>query len=111
MGATSADFDNDGLCDLYVANMYSKAGNRIMSNVDRKDYPPELYDRVVAATIGSRLYRNSGDGQFIPVEVPRVMSSSGWAYGTTFADLNGDGWQDAYATAGFLSLRRGDPDG
>lgn len=111
MGATSADFDNDGLCDLYVANMYSKAGNRIMSNVDRKDYPPELYDRVVAATIGSRLYRNTGDGQFIPIEVPRVMSSSGWAYGTTFADFNGDGWQDAYATAGFLSLRRGDPDG
>ena len=35
MGITVGDFDNDGRPDPYVANMYSKAGERIVA--DRKN--------------------------------------------------------------------------
>ena len=31
MGASAGDYDNDGDLDLFISNMYSKAGNRIIA--------------------------------------------------------------------------------
>ena len=39
---TCGDYDNDGHIDLYVANMYSKAGNRVIGNLWPGTYPELL---------------------------------------------------------------------
>jgi hypothetical protein len=111
MGVASGDFDNDGHADIYVSNMYSKAGNRILANVDAASYPQELYDKIVEATTGNKLYLGIGDGRFETVPDEIVVADIGWAYGAEFVDLNLDGWLDVYVTAGFKSETRGKPDG
>jgi hypothetical protein len=39
------------------------------------------------------------------------VAAVGWAYGPCLADLDNDGWLDIYATAGFVSRDRTEPDG
>src|SRR5262249_25447086 len=46
MGAAVGDIDNDGNIDIYSANMYSKAGSRVMSNLRPDAYPPEIMARM-----------------------------------------------------------------
>lgn len=111
MGVTAGDFDNDGHTDVYVANMYSKAGNRVLSNVDQSTYPRDLYEKVREATVGSKLYRSLGGVRFEVIAADPAIAEAGWAYGPNFVDLNGDGLLDLYATAGFKSVERGKPDG
>jgi hypothetical protein len=40
MGLAVGDIDNDGRIDIYCANMYSKAGTRVIGNLKPDAYPP-----------------------------------------------------------------------
>lgn len=111
MGLTCGDFNNDGLIDLYIANMYSKAGSRIMGNMKDGTYPEEVQSRLRSMVAGGELYQNDGDLKFKPVGKDFQVHAAGWAWGTSMADLNNDGWLDLYVTAGFISRDRAKPDG
>ena len=111
MGAAAGDYNNDGHTDIYVANMYSKAGNRILANVDQSRYPADLYRKIVEGTRGSKLYSWHSEATYEVVPEREMFANVGWAYGPTFTDLDNDGWLDLYATAGFKSEERGKPDG
>jgi hypothetical protein len=111
MGLTAGDFDNDGHVDLYVGNMYSKAGNRIMANLWPGSYPEPTMARLRSFTTGSQLHRNLGGLKFEPVGRELQVADVGWSYAPLLADLNNDGWLDIYATCGFMSRSRDDPDG
>ncbi|MHB1426519.1 MAG: FG-GAP repeat domain-containing protein, partial [Gemmataceae bacterium] len=111
MGLTCGDIDNDGHIDLYVANMYSKAGNRIIGNLRPDTYEPEPMARLRSLVAGSQLYRNRGGLRFDPVGPKYQVSAIGWAYGAALVDLDNDGWLDLYATCGYISKSRSEPDG
>jgi len=111
MGITCGDIDNDGLIDLYVASMYSKSGNRVMSNLRPDAYPELLMQELRRMVAGNQLYRNMGNGQFEPLGSRYEVRGVGWAYGPAMVDLDNDGWLDMYATAGFVSRDRSKPDG
>lgn len=111
MGVTAGDYNNDGQTDLYVANMYSKAGNRILANIDRDRYPKDLFRKIEEGTRGSKLYSATSTTEFRTIPESDMYAYIGWAYGPTFADFDNDGWLDIYATAGFKSEERGKPDG
>ena len=97
MGVSWGDFDRDGKQDLYVSNMYSKAGKRITSKV------PGIDPVFAAMARGNSLFHNVGDKFHkvsgtepgtVPVEV------AGWSWGGQFCDFDNDGWLDIYALSG-----------
>jgi hypothetical protein len=97
MGASVGDYDNDGDLDLFISNMYSKAGNRIVPAMGQTD------PRILVAARGNFLYRNDG-GVFKQVaKADAAETKVGWAFGGQFADFNNDGWLDLYVPSGLYS--------
>jgi hypothetical protein len=111
MGAAAGDLDGDGRIDLYLGNMYSKAGDRIIANVPPEAYEPAVYRTITRFVSGSELVRNAGDLKFEFRGRAPGVHGVGWAYGPCLVDLDNDGLLDIYATAGFQSIRRDEPDG
>jgi len=111
MGVAAGDLDNDGQCDIYVANMYSKMGRRIIGLVQDSDYPEGVYQQIQGSCAGNRLYRSQGQGKFEEISDAAGVNSVGWAYGPVLADFDSDGQLDIYSTTGFLSFDRQKPDG
>jgi len=101
MGAGWGDYNNDGRQDLYVSNMYSKAGRRIMSQVGGMDS-----DFLISAE-GNYLYRQNEDGGFSHVsglEKPSLLvADAGWSWGGQLVDFDNDTDLDIYALSGYFT--------
>ena len=97
MGASFGDYDADGDLDLFVSNMYSKAGNRIIAMAGGAD------PRIEVSARGNFLYRNDG-GKFTQVAAPESPEARvGWAFGGQFGDFNNDGRLDLYVPSGYYT--------
>ena len=100
MGASWGDYDRDGRLDLYVTNMYSKAGSRIARKIEGLD------PRYAQTALGNFLYRNEGDKfRRVSGSAPQAMQveRAGWSWGSQFIDVDNDGDLDIYALNGFYS--------
>ena len=118
MGVVSGHLNSDGYPEIYVSNMYSKMGRRIIGQVSDADYPPGVYDQIKGSCAGNRLYsrRTTESGKlpgFAAVDnsIELGINDIGWAYASAITDFDGNGWADIYVTTGFLSRDRGKPDG
>lgn len=111
MGLAVGDVDNDGRIDIYSANMYSKAGTRVIGNLAPGAYAPAVMEKLRRFVAGSQLHLNRGGLKFDQAGPQSQVAAVGWAYGATLADLDGDGSLDLYATAGYVSRSRSEPDG
>ncbi|MCI0683369.1 MAG: FG-GAP-like repeat-containing protein [Gemmataceae bacterium] len=111
MGMAVGDVNNDGHIDIYCANMFSKAGTRVIGNLALDAFPPKVMEKVRRFVAGSQLHLNKGGLKFEQVGTAKQIAGVGWAYGACLADLDSDGWLDIYATAGYVSRSRDLPDG
>ena len=100
MGAAWGDYDRDGKIDLYVSNMYSKAGMRITQQFDQLDR------RFRRSADGNRMYKNE-DGKLKLVSANDgkglKVHKAGWSWGGQFADFNNDGFLDLYVCSGYFT--------
>ena len=97
-GAVFFDFNNDGLLDLFVANVgiyttYDKGRGGFY--LGRRDafqgwHFPSRSEQSV-------LYQNLGGGKFKDVSKEMGLQHRGWSGDATFCDLNQDGYPDLYA--------------
>ncbi|MEL7500338.1 MAG: VCBS repeat-containing protein [Planctomycetota bacterium] len=102
MGTSFGDFDNDADLDLYVCNMYSKAGNRIIGQLDED----RVDERLAVGARGNFLYENV-DNEFRQIagdsDDEQHINVVGWSFGGQFADFDNDGRLDLYVPSGFYS--------
>ena len=100
MGASWGDYDNDGQTDLYVSNMFSKAGRRITGSLK------EIDPRFALMARGNSLFHNT-DSAFEKVsglEAPALqVEKAGWSWSGQFVDFDNDGWLDVHALSGYYS--------
>lgn len=80
-GVGTADFNNDGLTDIFFAgNMTS-----------------------------SRLYLNRGDLKFEDVTLLSGVGTNAWCTGVSIADINKDGWLDIYVSTVHPDMNKHEP--
>ena len=84
--------------------MFSSAGNRITTqqqflpglSSDRK----KLYTRFAK---GNSLFHNRANGAFDEVGGKQDVEIARWAWGSLFADINNDGWEDLLVANGYIT--------
>jgi Flp pilus assembly protein TadD/peroxiredoxin len=104
MSASWFDFDNDGNQDIYVANMWSAAGQRVSEQKTFHEGDPEniraLYRRHAR---GNSLYRNQGNGKFQNISSQAGVEMGRWAWSSDAWDFDHDGYPDLYIANGYIS--------
>jgi hypothetical protein len=88
MGGAVGDYDNDGDLDWFVSSVFD----------------PNRVSEGFWGVSGNRLYRNDGMGHFADVTDAAGVRDGGWGWGSTFADLNNDGWLDLFHVNGWRAF-------
>jgi tetratricopeptide (TPR) repeat protein/peroxiredoxin len=104
MSACWSDFNNDGNQDIYAANMWSAAGQRVSAQKRFHEKAPEeiraLYRRHAR---GNALYRNEGNGKFQNISQQAGVEMGRWSWSSDFWDFDHDGYPDLYVSNGYIS--------
>lgn len=87
--ACFADFDQDGLLDLYVAN-----GMNLL-----KTTPDPIFNAKNGTP--NQIFRNLGQGKFEEVSSTSSIADSGWALSTSTVDYDNDGDLDLFVANDF----------
>lgn len=115
MGVKFFDFNQDGLLDLYVTDMHSDmtglqtkvSKTNATSNFEEAkseqwcsiEYSEAYLNDGSNNLFGNAFYRQRRDGKFDEVS-DAIGAETFWPWGVTVADLNADGFPDAFVTAG-----------
>jgi tetratricopeptide (TPR) repeat protein len=103
MSACWLDYDNDGLDDLYIANMWTAAGQRISSQeIFKKDSSREVLALYQKHAMGNSLFRNRG-AALDDVTSPSETGIGRWSWSSDALDFDHDGFPDLYITNGMVS--------
>jgi hypothetical protein len=104
MSAAWGDYNRDGLLDLYVANMWSNAGNRITL---QKQFLPDANSAIKAQARrharGNSVYLNNGDGTFRDHTRHSGANMARWAWSSNFIDMDNDGNRDLVVANGMIT--------
>jgi tetratricopeptide (TPR) repeat protein/peroxiredoxin len=119
MGVCWFDYDNDGTEELYVANMWTAAGERITAqDAFKKNSPADirmLYRKHAMGnslfhTVGGRNHTgglSAGDGKRVSAFEDRTVRADvgigRWAWSSDSWDFDHDGFADLYVTNGMVS--------
>ena len=102
MGITIADWGNSGVWSVYLSNMYSHAGQRVVRLT--ASVGDTMQERLAVLTRGNQLFAPTGqDGLWADDAVQLGVSEAGWAWGALFYDLDNDGDKEIFVTNGNTS--------
>ncbi|WP_239985629.1 MULTISPECIES: VCBS repeat-containing protein [Arenibacter] len=108
MGADIADFNNDGLMDIFQLDMSAEDNFRSKANMSSMD-PAAFYKSVNVGLhhqyMQNSMQMNNGNEEgelplFSNVSRLAGVSSTDWSWGGLMADFDNDGWKDLFITNG-----------
>ncbi len=100
------DNNNDGTEDLYVADMWTAAGERISEqDIFKKDAPEKTRALYRKHAMGNSLFRNTAGngGTFQDTTHTAGVGIGRWAWSSDAWDFDHDGFPDLYITNGMVS--------
>ena len=101
MGVSLADVHNTGQLMMSVANMYSHAGNRIVTLAS--DLSQERQQSLLRMAQGNALYVQQADGTWTDQGKQFGVEDAGWAWGNIFFDVDNDRDKDLIVVNGYTS--------
>ncbi len=103
MSVSWLDYDNDGAQDIYVANMWTAAGERISTqDIFKKSSSKEVRALYQKHAMGNSLLRNKG-AAFEDTTNYAGVGMGRWAWSSDALDFDHDGFPDLYITNGMVS--------
>ncbi len=101
MGAAWVDINDDGRFDLYVTNMSSDTGNRILSAAPIAD--ERKRESLLKFTQGNSFFVATADGTFDSLGEEMGVAQCGWAWHGDFLDIDRDADEDLFVVNGYIT--------
>jgi hypothetical protein len=103
MGIKVFDFDNDGRMDIFITDMHSDMSQEVGPEHEREKshmvWPESVRGDGSTSIWGNSVFHNEGGGRFREVS-DVVNAEMYWPWGLSSGDLNADGFEDVFITAG-----------
>ncbi len=105
MGSDIADYNNDGLTDIYTLDMLPED-----NKIQKMHAGPENFDKVQFLhrkgfhyqLSRNMLQKNNGDGTFSEIGQLAGVSNTDWSWAGLFSDFDNDGLKDLLVTNGYV---------
>ncbi len=116
MGLKFFDYNQDGKIDLFITDMHSDMSPIQVKESRRNfkldfekskseawcgvDWTPEEREKMTNTLVyGNAFYQNNGNGSFTEIS-DKIGVETFWPWGVSVGDLNADGYEDMFITAG-----------
>ncbi len=101
MSVDLGDVNQDGRVDVYVANMFSKAGTRIMNGAGEMDSTTrQLMTKFVR---GNTLFMSQPDGGYTDLAEGLEVHRALWSFASLLTDIDNDSHLEVLVANGFVS--------
>ncbi len=102
MGCDIADFNNDALPDVLVADMYPEDA---VKQKNQPGHTNDYHDKLAREGFHHQFVRNTlqlnnGNGTFSDVAYYSGLAHTDWSWATLFSDFDNDGFKDVFVTNG-----------
>ena len=103
MGAAFVDYNHDSRWDLYVTNMQSSTGQRVLQTASDLVSERDM-EKLWKLTLGNSMFTAGTDGKFGPsVAADLGIANCQWAWNGDFADFDADADLDLIVLNGYYS--------